>query len=659
VQCVAFSPDASLVASASDDETVRIWEAQTGQPLMVLAPGIGPLLSVAFSPDGAHLAAGSGTVCLYHLTSRQEQRRLAGHTYGVRSLAFHPFQPWLVSGSADHSLILWDLQTGRPQRRWQSRRGLPINKVAFAPNGELVAVGLITFGSGRGGYFPIDLLEVKGGQVRCRLVGPRASVTALVFDSSSKLLAAGTSDGTVFVWNTQTSEPVLQWTGRSPVVEVAFLNHGVHLATGEASGRIAIRDLAGGREIHEIALPGGLTHFAVAPDERVVALGGEDGILRLLTLPDLQLKAALEKVHEGEVRMVAFSPDGRLLASAGADRRVILWHTRTYERLCTLHQTSPLNHICFDQDSLRLAICGSEELITLWNLALVRPELATAGLDWDAPLPKATLQLGALANAQPPPVKTIQAPPSPLAAGLAAATDSLSKLDELFRQGRFQDLIRVAESTIQAAPQLKQLYVPLAVAHYQLGQYTEAAEAAQRHLALCPDCVWALDHLAGCRAALDAPEEAIKLLNQALQASPDVPGPIHNLARIYANGPSRIRDPDKALPLVQRAIALAPNSANYQNTLGIVYYRMGRYAQAVETLERSLRESQEAFAASDLFFLAMCHARSGDPSKAKDCYDRAVHWMQARQGKLSPHSKKLLDAYRAEAEGLVKAEIPE
>jgi uncharacterized protein HemY len=87
----------------------------------------------------------------------------------------------------------------------------------------------------------------------------------------------------------------------------------------------------------------------------------------------------------------------------------------------------------------------------------------------------------------------------------------------------------------------------------------------------------------------------------------------------------------------------------YRNTLGVAYYRLGRYGPAVEALERSLRETKGESAAYDLFFLAMCHARRGEVAAAKDCYDRAVQWVQGRQHQLRAEEKQELDAFRAEA----------
>jgi WD40 repeat protein/serine/threonine protein kinase len=389
VQCVAFSPDGNLIASASDDQTVRVWEGRTGQALMVLAPGIGPVLSVAFSPDGTHLAIGSGAGFIYQLTSRREQRRLAGHTYAVHALAFHPFKPLLVSGSSDRKLIAWDLPTGRPRQQWESLRGNPIHHMAFAPNGEHLAVGLGRYSNGGTNDFTIDVWEPTTGQVRRSLSGPQAPITALTFDGWGKALASGSSDGMVFLWNTHTGERTAQWKSSRAVVDIAILSNGAQVATGEDGGRLTLRGLASGRTIREVALPGGLSHFAVAPDEHALAVGGADGNVRLVALPDLQVSVTLPKGHEARITAVAFSPDGQLVATAGADRRVILWHVPTHQLLCTLPDRVSADRLAFDSGGLQLAIAGSEELITVWNLALVRPALAAIGLDWDGPLPKA------------------------------------------------------------------------------------------------------------------------------------------------------------------------------------------------------------------------------------------------------------------------------
>ena len=91
----------------------------------------------------------------------------------------------------------------------------------------------------------------------------------------------------------------------------------------------------------------------------------------------------------------------------------------------------------------------------------------------------------------------------------------------------------------------------------------------------------------------------------------------------------------------------------YNNTLGAVYYSLERYGQAVAALELSLRETQGEYAAYDLFFLAMCHARRGEAAAAKDCYDRAVQWVRERQEKLSPEEKEDLGQLQAEASALL------
>jgi uncharacterized protein HemY len=130
---------------------------------------------------------------------------------------------------------------------------------------------------------------------------------------------------------------------------------------------------------------------------------------------------------------------------------------------------------------------------------------------------------------------------------------------------------------------------------------------------------------------------------------PRDPLQLNNLAWRLVTGPADQRDPAQALKLIQDALKLQPDETNFLHTLGVVQYRNGQYANAVVTLEKSLRSSKGEAAAFDLFFLAMCHAKLGAPAKAKDCFGRAVKWTEGREGLSAQHIEEL-KAFRAEAE---------
>ncbi len=139
---VAFSPNGRLLASGSNDRTVRLWEVASGQVVRTLEGHTWLVNSIAFSPDGRLLASGSHdkTVRLWEVASGQAVRTLEGHTDWVISVAFSLDGRLLASGSADKTVRLWEPTSGQAVRTLEGHTDF-IKSVAFSPDGRLLASG--------------------------------------------------------------------------------------------------------------------------------------------------------------------------------------------------------------------------------------------------------------------------------------------------------------------------------------------------------------------------------------------------------------------------------------------------------------------------------------------------------------------------------------
>lgn len=152
--------------------------------------------------------------------------------------------------------------------------------------------------------------------------------------------------------------------------------------------------------------------------------------------------------------------------------------------------------------------------------------------------------------------------------------------------------------------------------------------------------------------ALGHAEEARSDLDRARELLPNDPVALNNRAWALATAAEAGRDADQALFLAERAVALGPRQPLYVNTLGVARFRAGRYSEAIATLEASLAAGAGRNDAFDLFFLAMAHARLGDLSEARVCFDRAVAWSRT-QPNLPPIHVDELNLFRQEAANLL------
>jgi WD40 repeat protein len=142
VRAVAFSADGKTVASGSDDTTVRLWDAATGEEMQKLEGHDGPVRAVAFSPDGKTVASGSSdkTVRLWDAATGEEIQKLEGHDGWVSVVAFSPDGKTVASGSDDTTVRLWDAATGEEIQKLEGHDDW-VSAVAFSADGKTVASG--------------------------------------------------------------------------------------------------------------------------------------------------------------------------------------------------------------------------------------------------------------------------------------------------------------------------------------------------------------------------------------------------------------------------------------------------------------------------------------------------------------------------------------
>jgi WD40 repeat protein/energy-coupling factor transporter ATP-binding protein EcfA2 len=351
IYSVAFSPDGSTIAAGSADNNAYVWNLASGT-LAATLPHPAPVLAVAYGSSGNALATADadGIARIWHLPGPI----LNGPEGSVFTVAFSPDGRHLaVAGAAasgNGAVQLWDVTApGQPVAAGAplTAAGILDGTVGYGPGGRLAA------GDGNGS---VQLWAVPAAGPPVRLTAPRTALNTAIqyvaFDKSGRLMAAGSTAGSIELWDTADfarTEPVAvlpadaAGAGFHDVFAVVFSPDGKLLASASADGTVRLWDIADPSRPRPLGQPlirlaSAVYQVAFSPDGQILAASGADGKVRLWDVADPGDPRLLSTLSGpiGIVYDVAFSPDGQSLATANGDKTVTLWNVADPARPSTL-----------------------------------------------------------------------------------------------------------------------------------------------------------------------------------------------------------------------------------------------------------------------------------------------------------------------------------
>jgi WD40 repeat protein len=402
ILAMEFSPDGQLLAIADADK-IFLFQISDYQLKYVFKGHTDWVRSIAFSQNNQIIASGSEdyTIRMWNIGTHQCIKTLRGHTNRVWFIVFSPDGRTIISASDDNTTKLWDVDTGECLETYEGYGGRawslnfstghyivanPVNnkdiKISNLTTGKIFGIlekafekeGLVVFNqqgtmlaSSNGST--IKLWNIDGNQYSKTLTGHSGRVQTINFSPVSEILISGCSDGKIKLWDVHTGGCIKTIQGHLNGVDLCvFKPDGQVFATGGADQIVKIWDVHTGRCLSTFE---GYTNLvwsvAFSPDGQTIAGSSEDRLIKFWSVESGECLNTLQG-HSNLAESIAFNSSGHILASGSKDQTIRLWDVHDGTCICVLHgHTNQIKSVVFSHNDQVIASASADHTVRIWD----------------------------------------------------------------------------------------------------------------------------------------------------------------------------------------------------------------------------------------------------------------------------------------------------